>query len=62
MKKKILMITAIASFIIVGMFAFIPKAEAQEEINPDCPNGCLDWEGTCWCYTFYDYIEYIWPE
>ena len=38
------------------------EALAEEEINEDCPNGCLDrYDPTgCWCYQWYPYEEKIW--
>ncbi len=60
MKKKVLMLVAIATFI-VGMFVFIPKSEAKEEINPDCVNGCLNKPGWCYCFGVWPYEEAVWP-
>lgn len=39
------------------------EAFADENINPDCPNGCIDEEGGCRCYKYYpDLSEYDWHE
>lgn len=32
------------------------EALASGEINPDCPNGCVEGEGGCFC--FEDYPQY----
>lgn len=32
------------------------EALARNE-NPDCPNGCVDDSGGCWCYTYYKYFR-----
>ena len=37
------------------------EALARNEINEDCPNGCLDNGSGCWCYQWYPcYQEYVW--
>lgn len=36
-------------------------AQAQGEINPACPNGCVEGAGGCYCYTRYKNLrEYRW--
>ena len=37
------------------------EALAEEVINPECPNGCLEDPGTCKCYGQHPYIEATWP-
>ena len=39
------------------------EALADEEINEDCPNGCLDiiHQRGCWCYGWHQYEEKKWP-
>ena len=37
------------------------EALATEDINPECPNGCLEDPGTCKCYGPQPYIEATWP-
>ena len=38
------------------------EALADEEINEDCPNGCLDRYDPdgCWCYGWHPYKEKTW--
>ncbi len=36
------------------------EALTQDEINPDCPNGCLDKPGSCHCYGDHPYEEAVW--
>ncbi len=36
------------------------EALTQAEINPDCPNGCKEPSGTCWCYGEVDGTEAKW--
>lgn len=38
------------------------EALASGEINPDCPNGCVDGDGGCFCFEEYpEYKEAKWP-
>lgn len=37
------------------------EALAYDEINPDCPNGCLVPPGYCWCFQPYPNEEAHWP-
>ena len=37
------------------------EALASGEINPECPNGCVDGEGGCFCFEEYpEYREATW--
>lgn len=77
MKKKIITIAAIGSFVLLTAVYSIFSTEKNqvnslmleniealafgegEDINPDCPNGCLSKSGNgCWCYTWHLYEEY----
>jgi hypothetical protein len=66
MKKKILF-----SILGVGLFAVAimfnvqnlknTAANAKDEINPECPNGCVAGEDGCYCYGWQQGLgEYKW--
>ncbi len=77
MKKKIITIAAIASIALLTaaysifsteknqvsslMLENIEALAQSEEINPLCPNGCIDGSDGCYCYRYYqEYSEYHW--
>ena len=38
-------------------------AQANGEINPDCPNGCVACGNGCWCYGWHRYDrEFNWGD
>ena len=75
--KKVVKITALAVFaFITGLNVYKAQTEVQlsdaqmknvealasGEINPDCPNGCVEGEEGCTCFMYYiDYDEAKWP-
>lgn len=38
------------------------EALAAEDVNPECPNGCLENPGTCKCYGPHPYEEKVWND
>ncbi len=36
------------------------EALTDPEINPDCPNGCVEPFDHCWCNGYQPYTEYQW--
>lgn len=77
MKKKfilfaIIVVAAIAGFNVYQgqgtqplsdvILANVDALANDDEINPDCPNGCVEADGeACWCYYFHkDYQDVDW--
>lgn len=52
MKEKLFY--SMLSMIIVALAILIRITEANAEINPECPNGCLANGDGCYCYRHYD--------
>ncbi|MDA3780998.1 MAG: hypothetical protein PF487_12375 [Bacteroidales bacterium] len=50
MKKKILFIVVIATFIVAGIST---TTEAIALPSDECLNGCYTTVGHCWCYQYY---------
>lgn len=44
----------------IGLSLTSSTAVAQSEVNPNCPNGCLTYLGTCYCYGTHAYKEAKW--
>ena len=67
MKKKILIgILGVALFAVAVMLNVQSLknnvANAKDEINPECLNGCNDNGDGCYCYGWYKhYKEHKWP-
>jgi hypothetical protein len=77
MKKKIIFTIAVLFFVVVTVFsinmaqqssagvspesiAIMAEASAKD-VNPDCPNGCVEGSGGCHCYKDYpQYAEAKW--
>ncbi|MDD4384398.1 MAG: hypothetical protein PHD06_04385 [Bacteroidales bacterium] len=59
MKKKVLPVLAFATMVTLGVLAFTANIkEAKAEINPKCPNGCINQVAFCYCYKWYWLKEY----
>lgn len=77
MKKKFFIAMGVAAFAVaiafnintglkndIGMDLTLANVEAlarNEQINPECPNGCHENGGGCYCYADYpSYREHAW--
>ena len=76
-KKIIYLVTGVLLIAIVFIFNYnssdsdfpsnepqISKVEANADIDPDCPNGCIDDKPTgCYCYGYYpQWQEFNWGD
>lgn len=60
MKKKILFFVAVIAIIVAGM---VTATSVRADINPECPNGCVEGSGGCYCFDNYpQYAEHVWKE
>lgn len=76
MKKKLLSVLGVVAIMTLVAYASqvnneeaelsdmaLENAEAlAEDINPMCPDGCLDPPGYCFCYGEYDLESYDWGD
>ena len=64
MKKKIILLMAVAAFATTGALTVFSAHKAKADPNPECPNGCLIDPGPgCYCYQwYYNVREAEWPK
>lgn len=62
MKKKVLILATVAAMTITGALVVNTNVkEAKADINPMCPNGCIEGNSSCYCYGWhYPTREYKW--
>lgn len=76
MKKKLL--SVLSAVTMMALVAYASQANNEEavlsdmalenaealagDINPDCPNGCLDPPGYCYCYREYELESFNWGD
>ena len=58
MKKKVLVLVAVAAMTITGALVVQTNInEAKAKGNPECPNGCYDGGNGCVCNGFHMYYK-----
>ena len=49
-------------FVLSEMAMENAEALAAEDVNPLCPDGCIDGKGDCFCYIPTTLASYKWPK
>lgn len=63
MKKKILVLAAVAAMTITGAFVVQTNIQEAKAVNSECPNGCIRCGDGCYCNGWHECLkEYSWPE